>query len=546
MPESVDILSLVVFFPLLGVLVLGFIGKDDHGMLKAVALVTSLITFFLSLFIYFGFDPAAAGKIIPGYQFVSQSSWIPALNVKYVVGLDGVSLYLLLMTTFLLPVCILGTWNQIKDRLKLYLQMLLLVTVGISGVFVALDLILFFFFWEVMLIPMYFLIGIWGSKNRIYATYKFVIYTMAGSALMLAAIIYLYLQSGHHGHFSNFTFVLPDLIEYFDRFPLSQQVQGLLFWGFAIAFAIKVPLFPFHTWLPDAHTEAPTAGSIILAGVLLKMGTYGFVRFCLPLFPEASHRYSEVIAVLAVVGIVYGALVAAVQPDLKRLVAYSSVAHLGFVMLGIFAFNSQGVDGAVLQMVNHGLSTGALFLLVGILYDRRHTRLISDFGGIARTMPVYFVVFLIVMLSSIGLPGLNGFVGEFLILLGAFKVSPILGGIATTGVILAAVYMLWMFRRVFYGEIEKPENKVIPDLKPVELCALVPIVLVCFWIGLYATPFLNHIGSGTAPIIERLGKSGYSVRHAVIDSSIYNFEEDATLKTANLILPVEASNGRLD
>lgn len=542
MPESLDILSLVVFLPLFGVLVLGFINKDDHGTLKIVALVTSLITFFLSLLIYFGFDANAAGKLIPGYQFVNQSSWIPALNVRYVVGVDGISLYLLLMTTFLLPVCILGTWNHIKDKLKLYLQMLLLVTVGISGVFVALDMILFFFFWEVMLIPMYFLIGIWGSKNRIYATYKFVIYTMAGSALMLAAMIYLYLQSGHLGHYSNYTFVLPDLIDYFEQFPLSPEIQAILFWGFAIAFAIKVPLFPFHTWLPDAHTEAPTAGSIILAGVLLKMGTYGFIRFCLPLFPDASHQFAGVIAVLAVIGIIYGALVAAVQPDLKRLVAYSSVAHLGFVMLGLFAFNQQGVDGAVLQMVNHGLSTGALFLLVGILYDRRHTRMISDFGGLARTMPVYFVIFLIMMLSSIGLPGLNGFVGEFLILLGAFKVSPLMGGLATTGVILAAVYMLWMFRRVFYGEVDKPENKNVPDLRPVELCALVPIVLICFWIGLYATPFLNHIGSGTAPIIERLNSSAYSVKHAVIEGSANLEKDEHPLKTAKVILPEEDWN----
>ena len=541
MPESLDILSLIVFLPLLGVLVLGFVNKNDALTLKTVALVTSLITFFLSVVVYFNFDHDAAGALIPGYQFVSQSRWIVPLHVRYVLGLDGISLYLLLLTTFLLPVCILGTWNHVKDKIKLYLQMLLLVTVGISGVFVALDMILFFFFWEVMLIPMYFLIGIWGSKNRIYATYKFVIYTMAGSALMLAAMIYVFLQTGRYG---NYTFVLPDILEYFQRYPLSPEIQGILFWGFAIAFAIKVPLFPFHTWLPDAHTEAPTAGSVILAGVLLKMGTYGFIRFCLPLFPDASREYAGVIFVLALIGIIYGALVAAVQPDLKRLVAYSSVAHLGFVMLGLFAFNSQGIDGAVLQMVNHGLSTGALFLLVGILYDRRHTRMIADFGGLARSMPVYFVFFLIIMLSSIGLPGLNGFVGEFLILLGAFKVSPLYGGIATTGVILAAVYMLWMFRRVFYGEIERSENKSVADLRPTELTALIPIVLVCFWIGLYATPFLNHIGPSTAPIIEKLNGPGYEIRHAIIESRLYFPEDDRTLNTEMANLPAEDEDGR--
>ncbi|MEP0813978.1 MAG: NADH-quinone oxidoreductase subunit M [bacterium] len=514
MLERLDILSLIVFLPAIGAVLLAFINKDDEKLLKVTALVVSLITFALSLVVYFNFNPQTQDKLVPGYEFGNNVAWMPALNIRYVVGVDGISLYLLILTAFILPVCILGTWNHIKSNIKLYLQMLLLTTTGIAGVFVALDLMLFFFFWEVMLIPMYFLIGIWGSSNRIYATYKFVIYTMAGSALMLAAMILLYIQSGHYGQP---TFVLPELVGILPH-NLDVHLQMWLFAAFAVAFAIKVPLFPFHTWLPDAHTEAPTAGSIILAGVLLKMGTYGFIRFCLPLFPEASKQFAETIGVLAVIGIIYGALVAAVQPDLKRLVAYSSIAHLGFVMLGLFSFNHQGIDGAVLQMVNHGLSTGALFLLVGILYDRRHTRLISDFGGLARSMPLYFVVFLIIMLSSVGLPGLNGFVGEFLILVGAFKANPVLGGIATTGVIFAAVYLLYMFRRVFYGEITKPENERVTDLRTPELFALIPIVLFCFLIGIYSTPFLKDIGTGTAPLIERFSRPTSTVRTGIVET----------------------------
>jgi NADH-quinone oxidoreductase subunit M len=418
------------------------------------------------------------------------------------VGVDGISLLLIVLTTFLMPLTLLAAWDSIRTRSREFVICMLFLESGMVGVFAAIDLFLFYVFWEATLIPMYFLIGVWGGPRRIYAAVKFILYTMAGSLLMLVAILALYFlnrQATGEASFNLFQLLQLEL-------PLS--TQRWLFLAFFLAFAIKVPLFPFHTWLPDAHVEAPTPGSVILAAVLLKMGTYGFVRFCLPLFPQASIDATSIVVLLAVVGIIYGALMALVQTDIKKLVAYSSVSHLGFVMLGIFAFNYQGLDGAVLQMVNHGLSTGALFLLVGMLYDRRHTRSIADFGGLAKVMPIFAAFFLVVALSSIGLPGLNGFVGEFLVLVGAFRVMPIFAGIATLGVILAAVYMLWMYQRVMFGEVAHAENKQLTDLNLREIVVLAPIVLVIVWIGIYPQPFLKRLEASTSSLVERLAPVG--------------------------------------
>ncbi len=485
------LLSTVIFLPSLGALLAFLIGSEE--LVKRMALVTTTLTFLLSLILFFMFDPSRTAM-----QFFEGYDWIPALGISYEVGVDGISLLLIVLTTFLMPLTILSSWDAVHARTREFMICMLFLESGMVGVFAAIDLFLFYVFWEATLIPMYFLIGVWGGPNRIYAAVKFMLFTMAGSLLMLVAILALYFlhrQASGEATFNLFQLLQLDL-------PLS--AQRWLFLAFFLAFAIKVPLFPFHTWLPDAHVEAPTAGSVILAGVLLKMGTYGFVRFCLPLFPDASVEATRIIALLAVVGIIYGALMALVQTDIKKLVAYSSVSHLGFVMLGIFAFTRQGLDGAVIQMVNHGLSTGALFLLVGMIYDRRHTRLIADFGGLAQVLPLFAAFFLVVSLSSIGLPGLNGFIGEFLILLGAFRTLPTFAVIGALGVILAAVYMLWMYQRVMFGEVTHEENKHLLDLNLRELTVLVPIVLVIVWIGIYPHPFLKRLEVSTKAIVERV------------------------------------------
>jgi NADH-quinone oxidoreductase subunit M len=433
------------------------------------------------------------------------------LDISYRVGIDGMSLLLVVLTTFLTPIALLSSWDSITIRLKEYVIFMLFLEVGMLGVFVAVDLFLFYVFWEAMLIPMYFIIGIWGGHDKIYAAIKFFLYTMAGSLLMLIAILWLgyYASTLPGGHF---TTNLSTLYQIAPSIP--HNVQAWMFLAFTVSFAIKVPLFPFHTWLPDAHVQAPTAGSVILAGVLLKMGTYGLLRFCLPLFPQASFEFTPLVSTLAVIGIVYGALVAMVQTDIKKLVAYSSVSHLGFVVLGIFSMTEEGIQGSMIQMINHGLSTGALFLIVGMLYDRRHTREISQFGGLSKQMPIFATFFMIVMLSSIGLPGLNGFVGEFLILLGSFK-SAFLGShvytiVAATGVIFAAVYMLWMFQRVMFGQLLNTANQSLLDLSKREIGVLLPIVIFIVWIGVYPAPFLKTSAASTAQIVKMLenAKSG--------------------------------------
>jgi len=476
-----NLVSLIVFLPLAGALVILFLGQDRT--IRTVALLAMIASFLLSVRLFLVFNPQ-----LSTWQLVERVDWIPAFHITYQVGVDGISLLLILLTTLLGPLVILSSWSQVTERLKEYHVFMLLLQTGMLGAFAAMDLFLFYVFWELMLIPMYFLIGVWGGPRRIYAAIKFFLFTMFGSVLMLIAIIYIYFYAGN-------TFDLVVIIGKLSSEPLRRDLQYWLFAAFALAFAIKVPMFPFHTWLPDAHVEAPTAGSVILAGVLLKMGTYGFIRFAMPFFPEAAFSAVPIISILALIGIIYGALVSMVQDDVKKLVAYSSVSHLGFVMLGLFALTPQAVSGALIQMVNHGLSTGALFLLVGIIYERRHTRLIKDFGGLSKPMPLFAAFFLIVSLSSIGLPGLNGFVGEFLILLGTFLSknhhAKLYAVLAATGVIFAAVYMLWMFQRIMFGPCDKPENQKLQDLKPREILYLTAILVFIVWIGVYPRTFLD-------------------------------------------------------
>ena len=464
---------------------------------KHVALLASLVEFALSVPLWWTFVPDG------GMQFLADYAWIAPWGIRYTVGIDGISLFLVLLTTFLMPLSVLGSWSHITKREPGFYALLLVLTTGMIGVFVALDLFLFYVMWEVMLIPMYFIIGVWGGENRLYAAIKFFIYTMFGSLLMLVAILVLYFQVGRAtGLYSfGYTHLLGNLGE-------LGSLAWWLFGAFFLAFAIKVPMFPFHTWLPDAHVEAPTAGSVILAGVLLKMGTYGFLRFALPLFPGATREFAPLVLALAVIGILYGALVSMVQPDLKKLVAYSSVSHLGFVMLGMFAFTVQGVEGSLLQMINHGLSTGGLFLLVGMVYERRHSRMIADFGGLWGVMPVFAALFLVVTLSSIGLPGLNGFVGEFLILSGAFGARPWFTAFATLGVVLGAVYMLWMFQRVVFGVVTHEENRRLRDLTPREYAVLIPVIAAIVWIGIYPDPVLRRMEPSVRAVVLRVNSAG--------------------------------------
>ncbi len=484
------ILTTLIALPVAGALALLAL-KDDHeheSAIRNVALAISLVVFVVTALLWAQFDSTSAD-----FQFVERHAWIPAFGITYAIGVDGISLLLIVLTGFLTPIALLCSWESVHKKTRAFCMTVLLLEAAMIGVFVSLDLFLFYVFWDAMLIPMYFLIGIWGYDRRIYAAIKFLLYTMAGSVLMLLAI--LGLATLHAQATGNYSF---DLLALYDL-TIPSHLQYWYFLAFALAFAIKVPLFPFHTWLPDAHVEAPTAGSVILAGVLLKMGTYGLIRFAFPLFPEAAVAFAPYLGFLAVVGIIYGALVAMVQPDMKKLVAYSSVSHLGFVVLGLAAMNTYGVQGAVYQMLNHGISTGGLFLIVGMLSDRRHTRLISEYGGLKHVTPRLVAAFLIITLASIGLPGLNGFVGEFLILLGAFAWEPKFAVFAATGVILSATYMLWMFQRVNYGPITE-KNKALPDLQPREWVLLVPVIALSIVMGVFPNLFLKPM----APSIERL------------------------------------------
>ena len=497
-------LTVVTFFPLVGVLALLLINKERKDLIRWISVGTALLTFAFSLVMLAQFDSTD-----PGLQLVVRAPWIQIgsnWRIDFHLGLDGLSVLLVLLTTLLTPIAMFASWTAIEERVKEYMIFFLLLEVGMTGVLVALDLFLFYIFWEFTLVPMYFLIGIWGGKRRIYAAIKFFLYTMAGSILMLVAVLWLGTVQG--------TFAYPALAA---MGGIPPGVQRWLFLAFAAAFAIKVPMWPLHSWLPDAHVEAPTAGSVILAGVLLKLGTYGFLRFNLGLFPEASRYFAPAIAVLAVIGIIYGAIVCYPQKDVKKLVAYSSVSHLGFVMLGLFALNDRGIQGAILQMINHGISTGALFLIVGMAYERRHTRELAEFGGLWTVMPLYGAMTLIVVLSSMGLPGLNGFVGEFTILLGAFG-SQALGSYAYSifaafGVILAAIYMLWMFQKMFLGAVTNPKNETLKDLNWREIVVLLPLLALIVWIGLYPRPFFNLIGASLEQLTAALDAGTVLVMH---------------------------------
>jgi NADH-quinone oxidoreductase subunit M len=523
------LLTVITFLPLLGVPALLFLRSEDHTWIKRIALAVSLAEFVISLFLIRGFVTAN-----PGYQFEEIHNWIGSA-IRYHMGVDGISLFLVILTTFLVPISILASWQGIHEKVKGFFIALLVIETAMIGVFVSLDLFLFFVFWELTLIPMYFLIGIWGHDRRIYAAVKFILYTMFGSILMLVAILWLYNVTG------SFDFVEIQAKLHAGLVSLPPNIELLLFCAFFLAFAIKVPLFPLHTWLPDAHTEAPTAGSVILAGVMLKLGTYGILRFCLPLFPDAAHRAAPVIAVLAIIGIVYGALVATVQTDLKRLVAYTSVSHLGFVVLGIFAFSTISIQGAIYQMLNHGVSTGALFLGVGMLYDRRHTFEIKQFGGLATPMPVLMAFFLFMCLSSLALPLLNGFVGEFLILIGVFERHPAWASWAASGAVLSAIYLLWAYQRVALGEVTVEKNKTLPDASTRERVILVTMALVILFMGVASPLFTQRMEPATNVLLEQMSGRAQNAIHPA-PSAIPT--QRSSMPAAAAIFKTEASRVR--
>ncbi|MBZ5697489.1 MAG: NADH-quinone oxidoreductase subunit M [Acidobacteriia bacterium] len=528
--QQTYVLTVLTFLPVAGTLALLLLRSDDHVWIRRLALVTAAAEFAISLLLLRGFSVQATG-----YQFEEFHEWIQQPPIHYHLGVDGLSLFLVLLTTLLTPVSILASWKSIDQRVKGFFISLLVLETGVIGVFVSLDLFLFFMFWEVMLIPMYFLIGIWGHERRIYAALKFVLYTMFGSILMLVAILWLYRVTAAAGY-PTFDIAQIQALLSSGTITLPLRTEILLFGAFFLAFAIKVPLFPLHTWLPDAHTEAPTAGSVMLAGVLLKMGTYGMLRFCLPLFPEASRRFAPEIAVLAIIGIVYGALVSMVQVDLKRLVAYSSVSHLGFVVLGIFAFQAVSIQGAVFQMLSHGISTGALFLGVGMLYDRRHTHLIKEFGGLATPMPVIAALYLFTCFASAGLPMLNGFVGEFLILAGTFQKHAAWASWAALGVIFSAVYLLWSYQRVFFGSITQDKNGALPDADMRERGILFLMAVIMLWMGIGSPFFTRRIETSTQNVLQLMR------RPQAYDAGEINNHDMNAMDMDQSTMPVNSAN----
>jgi NADH-quinone oxidoreductase subunit M len=494
-----NILNIVCYFPLVGMVLIMVTPKKNEIAVKWIANVTAFIGFIISIPLFTAFNnPEYIGQ--DGFRFIFRCQWIPRIGAEYKFGIDGISMLLILLTTLLGFIAVLSSWTAIKDRVKEYYAFLLLLQTGMLGVFMSMDFLVFYVFWEIMLVPMYFLIGVWGGPRKLYAAIKFFLYTLAGSVLMLVGILAIYFYQ--YGQTGNYSF---DILA-FQKLGFPEDLQFWVFLAFFIGFAIKVPMFPFHTWLPDAHVEAPTAGSVILAGVLLKMGTYGFVRFSLPMFPDASMQFLKPLLVLSLIGIIYGALVAMMQKDMKSLVAYSSVSHLGFVMLGVFAATPVALQGGILQMINHGISTGALFLIVGIVYERRHTRMIADYGGLSHIMPVYATIFLIMTLSSIGMPGLNGFIGEFLILQGTFAAPGlwIYAALAVIGIVLGAAYMLWLYQRVMFGKLENTLNKALPDLNLREIATFVPLIILAFWIGIYPTYFTKYLEEPVQAIVERV------------------------------------------
>ncbi len=508
------LLSVILFTPLAGAILLLFIPRSMDNAHRILGNVFGILGFVVSLPLITRFQPDTGG-----YQFRETYNWVPSIGAHYTLGIDGISFLLVMLTTLLGMISILSSWSAIQTRKKEYYILFLLLQVGMLGVFMALDFFLFYVFWEVMLVPMYFLIGVWGSERRLYAAIKFFLYTLAGSVLMLLAILAIYFNAAKAG--IPYTFDVPTLLAAADRFPDALKVW--LFWGFFFAFAIKVPMFPFHTWLPDAHTEAPTAGSVILAGVLLKMGTYGFVRFSLPLLrmnnPATSAKITHILIVVSLIGILYGALVCLMQKDMKKLIAYSSVSHLAFCTLGIFVLTPQGLSGSILQQINHGISTGALFLIVGVLYERRHTRLISEFGGLSTPMPNFAAVYLIISLSSLGMPLLNGFVGEFTILSGTFQVNKTWAAWGALGVVLGAAYLLWLYQRVMFGPVTKAENERLPDLNLREYATLLPLVAIAFWIGIYPKPFFRYIDKPVEQIVRRVNPSYYPAEQAKLPAA---------------------------
>jgi NADH-quinone oxidoreductase subunit M len=505
-----NILNIVCYFPLVGVVLIMFMKRENETAVKWIANIVATVGFLVSLPLITAFnDPRYIDA--DGFRFVFNVPWIRLIGANYKFGIDGISMLLILLTTLLGAIAVLSSWSAIKERLKEYYAFLLLLQTGMLGVFMAMDFLVFYVFWEIMLVPMYFLIGVWGGPRKLYAAIKFFLYTLAGSVLMLVAILALYFY--HYNATGVYSF---DILA-MQRLGFPTDLQYWVFLAFFIGFAIKVPMFPFHTWLPDAHVEAPTAGSVILAGVLLKMGTYGFVRFSLPMFPWATMHFMKPMLILSLIGIIYGALVALMQKDMKSLVAYSSVSHLGFVMLGVFAATPVALQGGILQMINHGISTGALFLIVGVLYERRHTRMIAEYGGISHIMPVYATVFLIMTLSSIGMPGLNGFIGEFFILQGTFAAPGlwIYAAIAVLGIILGAAYMLWLYQRVMFGKLENPANFKLPDLNLRELATFVPLIILAFWIGIYPSFFTKYLDQPVNQIVEKVRTDYFKTNRAL-------------------------------